>query len=71
MTKEHITSQVWAERVQRIPTNLQDCTESISLKWLEAIGSSNGQSLVINVLPWLLCGALGVIGHSMIVCLYH
>lgn len=57
--------------MQRIPTNLQDCTESISLKWLEAIGSSNGQSLVINVLPWLLCGALGVIGHSMIVCLYH
>jgi len=47
-----------------------DCAESISMKWLETIGSSNCQSVVINVLSWLSRGALDAIGHGMFVFLF-
>lgn len=45
----------------------RDCAESISMKWLETIGSSNSQSAVINVKSWLSRGALDAIGHGTIV----
>ena len=43
-----------------------DCAESISIKWLEAIGSGSGQSVVINVISWLSRGALDAFGHGML-----
>ena len=36
---------------------------------METIGSSNGESVVINVVSWLSRGALDAIGHGMIVLL--
>ena len=36
------------------------------MKWMETIGSSNGESVVINVVSWLSRGALDAIGHGMI-----
>ncbi|KAI9573309.1 cytochrome P450 [Boletus coccyginus] len=41
-----------------------DCAESISMKWLETIASSNCHNVVINVLSWLSRGALDAIGHA-------
>lgn len=43
------------------------CAESLSVKWLEAIGNSNGQSVVLNVRAWLSRGALDAIGQGTIV----
>ena len=34
---------------------------------METIGSSNGESVVINVISWLSRGALDAIGHGMVV----
>ena len=38
------------------------CAESISMKWLEAIG--NDQTVVLNVRTWLSRGTLDAIGQG-------
>ncbi|KAF8434320.1 cytochrome P450 [Boletus edulis BED1] len=42
----------------------KDCADSISMKWMETIGNSDGQGVVINVLDWLSRGSLDAISAA-------
>ncbi|KAF8131873.1 cytochrome P450 [Boletus edulis] len=42
----------------------KDCADSISIKWMETIGNSDSQGVVINVLDWLSRGSLDAISAA-------
>ncbi|KAG9312341.1 cytochrome P450 [Chiua virens] len=42
----------------------KQCAESITTEWLETIGNSNDERVILNVLDWLSRGALDIIGQA-------